>query len=243
MNELSIIIPVLSGFESLPLFIDGLVHYLKANLGDVDVIVVVDETVKTPETIIVYVKGKYPWMKLRVLQRTGKGSIQNFGAMVRFGMAYSTSKYVVLVSSHGADDLSAITKMLKIIREGAQLVQATRYSAINSGKNIGSLYKIYQTIYRFVILLLTGLKISDSTYSFKMFDRLFIQALGITRNRFSICPEITIKSLLANGKVEYIPSTVKPIKDLHDFKLRREWLGCVLVVVRACLHRCGVCWF
>jgi Glycosyl transferase family 2 len=243
MDELSIVIPVLSEFEKLPSFIDELVEYLKANPGDIDVIIVVDEIITSPESIMAYVSEKYPWLKFRVLQRTGKGSIQNYGAMVRFGMAYSMSKYVVLVSPHGEDDLSIIAVMLKKIRSGCQVVQATRFTSKGSAKNVTFLFRVFQVLYRLSMRLLAGLNISDSTYAFKMFDRVFIQTLGISRNRFSVCPEITIKSLLAGGRVEYIASTVKPIKGIKEFKLMREGSGYFLVILRALMHRIGVRWF
>lgn len=242
MNELSIILPVLSEFEKLPSFLDRLVNYLKANPGDIDIMVVVDETVQTPESIINYVKDSYPWLKIRVLQRIGKGSIKNYGSLVRFGMAYSMSKYVVLVSPHGEDDLSVISVMLKKTRQGCQVVQATRFAKKEGRSSVGFFFRLYQAIYRLSILILVGLKINDSTYAFKMYDRVFIQTLGISRNRFSICPEITIKSLLAGGKVEYVHSTVKPVKT-RDFKLLREGIGYFLVVIRAFWHRLGIRWF
>ena len=243
MDELSIIVPVLSDFEKLPDFIDSLVIYLKSNPGDIDIIVVVDETVEFPEMLISYVKDKYPWIKLKVLQRIGKGCLKNYGALVRFGVAHSTSRYVALVSSHGEDDLSVLPSMLTSIRQGFQLVQATRYSTESSSKNISFIYRFYQLLYHWAVFLLIGYKISDSTYAFKMFDKLFIQSLGMTRNRFSICPEITIKSLLAGGKVKYIASSMKQHVGITDFKLYREGLGYFMVVMRACLHRIGLLWF
>ena len=215
MNELSIIIPVLSNFERLEAFIDTVGKYLMANPGDVDLIVIVDQTVNNPEKLIEYVKQKYPWLKFRILQRFGKGSIHNYGALVRFGLAYSTSKYVVLLSPYGEDDLSILSTMLTKIRKGYQLVQATRYASSEDSKNVGWIYKMYQIVYRCLIRFFLGIKISDSTYGYKMFDRVFIQAIGITRNGFSICPEITIKSHLAGGKIEYISSNVKRVEGIN----------------------------
>jgi glycosyltransferase involved in cell wall biosynthesis len=243
MNELSIIIPVLSNFEKVQAFIDTLGKYLMANPGDIDIIVVVDQTVQNPESLIAYTKKKDPWLRLRVLQRFGVGSIHNYGALVRFGMAYSTSKYVVLVSPHGEDDLSILSTMLAKVRKDCQVVQATRYAHPADAKNVGLVYRAYQSIYRLATRVFLGLESSDSTYAYKMFDRVFIQAIGVTRNRFSVCPEITIKSLLAGGKVEYVSSTVKRVEGIHDFKLVKEGVGYILLIVRGFLHRLGILWF
>ncbi len=243
MNELSIIIPVLAGFEKLPVFIDDLVRFLKANPGDADIILVVDQTVKNPESSMAYVREHYPWLQFRVLQKYGPGSVRNYGALVRFGMAYSNSKYVVLVSPYGENDLSKIREMLDVIRKGHQLVQATRYMNPQDAKQIKFPFRLYQTIYRFSIRILLGLNVSDSTYGFKMFDRVFVESLGVTRNRFSICPEITIKSLLAGGQVAYVSTAMQPAAGSASFQLYREGLGYFLVILRGFLHRLGLLWF
>ena len=208
MNELSVIIPYLSSSETLASFIDKLSVYLMENPGDVDVIIVANEGAGLSESTVKQFREKYSWLKLKVLQR--KGKFRSYGALVRFGIAYSTSRYAVLVSPYGEDDISLINEMLRKIRKGAQVVQVTRYSSEADTKIIPLKYRMYQFIYRFLIKGFLGFKISDSTYGYKMFDRIFIQALGLTQNGYSICPEITLKALLAGGKVEYLSPSIAP---------------------------------
>ena len=241
MNELSIVIPCLYSIENLSAFIDRLSQYLTANPGDINVIIVLNEKAPLPDMISTYVKEHYPWLRLRILQRFGV--TQNYGALVRFGIAYSSSKYVVLVSPYGDDDLSIIREMLTRIRKGFQVVQATRYSSAENASRVKSRFRMYQHIYRFLTRLFLGLKISDSTSSFKMFDRAFIQAIGLTNNGYSVCPEVTIKCLLAGGKVDYIASTVQTNDVSSHFRLRREGFGYLLLLMRGFLHRLGISWF
>lgn len=241
INELSIIVPCVSDVGPLPVFVDELVEHLMNNPSDVDVIIVMNEQVADPETIAGYVRDRHPWLKLTVLQRSGVA--RNYGALARFGVAYSTSRYVVLVSPYGDDDVTIINQMLATIRRGAQVVQATRYANQEHAQMVAGMFRLYQTIYRFLTRVLLGYSISDSTYGFKMFDRTFIQALGLTHNGFSVCPEITLKSLLAGGRVEYVPSTVQKERANKDFKLYKEGLGYMWLLVRGCLHRIGIVWF
>ena len=72
---------------------------------------------------------------------------------------------------------------------------------------------------------------------------MFIQALGLTQNGYSICPEITLKALLANGKVAYVSSVMKPSPLNKDFNLAREGLGYLWLLVRGFGHRMGILWF
>lgn len=241
MNELSIVIPCISSIEALPEFIDELAFHLTNNPSDIDIIVVVNEKIPSTGRLIHYVKKKYPWLKFELLQRAGNS--RSYGALARFGMAYSTSRYVVLVSPYGEDDICLITSMLTQIRKGAQLVQATRYASNEEAKGVRLRFRIYQYIYRALARVLLGVKISDSTYGFKMFDRVFVQALGVTQNGYSICPEITFKVLLAGGKVEYISSDFKSTPLKKDFKLYKEGFGYLWVLLRGFAHRIGVLWF
>ena len=109
MNELSVIIPCIYSVKMLPRLIDELAVYLMSNPADVDIIIVINERVQSAGHIVHYVDRKYPWLKFEMLQR--KGSQHGYGALARFGMAYSTSRYAVLISPYGEDDISIIFQM------------------------------------------------------------------------------------------------------------------------------------
>jgi dolichol-phosphate mannosyltransferase len=221
--------------------IDELAVFLMKSPSDTEIIVVANEKVQSIGNIVHYVKNKYPWMKFEMLQI--KGGTRSYGALVRFGVAYSSSRYALLVSSSGENDFTLIPKMLSKIREGAQVVQASRYSSSNNSKDVPFKFRFYQHIYRSLAKLLLGFKVSDSTYGFKMFDRVFIQALGLNQNGYSVCPEITFKTLLAGGKVEYIASSNKSSTINRDFKLYKEGIGYLWLLVRGFMHRIGILWF
>jgi glycosyltransferase involved in cell wall biosynthesis len=241
MNELSIVIPCISTTKLLPDLIDELAGYLMANPSDVDIIVVANEMSHAPGNLVGYVQNNYPWLKFEMLQL--KGGRRSFGALARFGIAYSNSSYVVLVSGYGEDDVGIIPKMLNQIRKGSQVVQATRSSSLNGKDGVSLKFRLYQALYRFLIELLLGIKIKDSTYGFKMFDRVFIQSLGLNQNGFSICPEITLKALLAGGKVEYVDTKVKSKPLNKDFKLYKEGISYLWLLLRGFVHRLGILWF
>lgn len=242
MNELSIIVPCLASLDMLPEFLDELAGYLMANPSDIEVVIVSYNRLHSKEPIADYVRKKHPWLKLRMLQRLGES--RGYGALVRLGLACSTGRYAVLVSPYGEDDISVIMKMLGMIRKGAQVVQVTRYASPRDAETVQLRFRFYQLAYRAVTKLLLGYEISDSTYGFKMFDRIFIQALGLTQNHRAISPEITMKGLLAGGKVEFLPSRVIPREIGARFKLHKDGFGYLWLLVRAFGHKTGaVLWF
>ena len=240
MNELSIIVPYDASTLTLSDFIDDLSAYLMENPGDIDIIIVANESAGFNQEIVRKIRGKYPWLKFKILLRH---NCHGYGSLVRFGMAYSSSRYVVVVSPYGEDDLSIIGQMLKKMREGAQLVQTMRLDN-ESDRRIESLrFRAYQNIYRRMIKVLLGYEIKDSTYMFKMFDRPLALALGLSRNGYSISPEITLKVLLAGGKISYISSRMKLAPINKNFKLYKEGFGFGWVLWRSFLHRLGILWF
>lgn len=242
MNELSIIVPCLSSVDVLSEFLDELAEYLMENPSDIEVIIVSQNEFEVSKLIGDYVQKKYPWLRFRMLQRLGESP--SYGALARLGLACSMSRYAVLVSPYGDDDISIITKMLSMIRKGAQVVQVTRYALPEDSENVQLRFRIYQHVYRFLTRVLIGHNISDSTYGFKMFDRVFIQALGLSQNGRSISPEITLKGILAGGEVEYLPCGVRSREIGAKFKLHKDGFGYLWLLIRGFGHRTRtILWF
>ena len=242
MNELSIIVTCHSEVDVLPKFIDSLSIYLMGNPGDMEIIVVTNENNKSLTSVTNYVKKTYPWLKFRMLQK--KGHYNPLGSMIRFGLAFSTSKYALLISPYGEDDISIINNMLNLMRKGSQLVQVSRYSNQQDSGTVKVVFRFYQAVYQKLAWLFLGLTSSDFTYGFKMFDRVFVQSVGLTQNTHAISPEITIKTLLANGKIDYLPSSVLLSLTHGNFKLYKDGPAYLWLLVRGFLHRVGLInWF
>lgn len=241
MNELSIIIPCVSSVEAVPKFIDMLAAYLMSNPSETDIILAVNEKAGDVGEVVNYVQKKYPWLKFEALQRSG--GPRSYGALARFALAYSTSQYAVLVSPHDQEDIALINGMLQKIKQGNQVVQAIspHSEADTNLKQI--LFNIYRSIFRLLAQLMVGVNIKSATNSFKMFDRVFVQATGLTQNGHSICPEIIFKVLLANGGVDYITSNIKSKPIDKDFKVYKEGIGYLWLLIRGLMHRLGILWF
>lgn len=239
-NELSIIVPCAGTIGVVPACVERLAAYLMANPSDTDVVVVANDADDQLDAIVQGVREQYPWMQFTLLQRVG--AARRFGALARFGIAYSTSRYVALVSPYGDDDLAALPQMLAVLRKGAQVAQATRYGAVDTAAGVATRYRWYQRIYRASIRLLLGHTVTDSTYGYKMFDRVYVQALGLTQNGYALCPEITLKGLLGGGRVAYVP-TAPRVERSGDFRLLRDGPAYAWILVRGLVHRMGVPWF
>jgi len=241
MNELSVVIPCVSSVDALSEFVDKLAVYLMSSPSEIDVVIVANESAGLNGDFVRGIRQRYPWLRTEVLLRSG--SKRNYGALARFGIAYSTSRYVVLVSPYGPDDVSIIDQMLKKIRGGYQVVQAILESPQVGSGAVGARFGVYRSVYRWLARVVAGVEIRSATNTFKMFDRVFVQALGLTCNNHSVCTEITLKVLLAGGKLAYVTSNDDTIAMNKDFRIYRDGIGYAWVLVRGFLHRVGVLWF
>lgn len=208
----------------------------------VEVLIVDDSSTDGTVELSAELSKRFPELHMRVLQRSEPHP--GFGALVRYGVAHSTGRYCAFVAPDGTDPVSLLPRMVQELREGRQLVICSRYLT-DDAAGVSNRYRIYQRIYRAAIRFLLGREITDSTNGFRAFDRVFIQALGLSSNRFSVCPEMTFKATLAGGDVGYLGGQPlpRPGAGSEKFKLSNEIGGYGLVLIRAALHRVGIRWF
>jgi dolichol-phosphate mannosyltransferase len=208
-----------------------------------EVVIVDDGSNDGTVDVAVKLSNRFPELHMRILERTsGQGG---YGSMVRYGLANTSGRYCVLVAADGSDPVELIPKMLAELRNGCQLVICSRYTYPQHAAAVAVRYRLYQRVYRTAIRVLLGQRITDSTNGFRAFDRAFIQAMGLSSTKFSVCPEMTFKTLLSGGNISYVPGqpTVRAGEGSEKFKLRYEIVGYALVLLRSALHRAGVRWY
>lgn len=243
MSELSVIIPTLNDATLLPLTVERL-HAVAGQSGIATEIVLVDggstdSTVEVASELV----DEYSLLHGRVLVRARGREALGFGSMVRYGLAYSTGRFCALVAADGTDPVDVLPDMVRELRAGKQLVICSRYA--ESDARVSKRFRWYQSVYRKTVRLGLGAEISDSTNGFRAFDRKYIQALGLSSNRFSVCPEITFKVLLSGGELAFVAGQPEgiPGEVSAKFALPHEILGYAYVLVRAALQRLGLPWY
>jgi dolichol-phosphate mannosyltransferase len=234
--DLSIIIPCLNEQDNIIPCLEKVDALIKKNELKAEVIIIDDKSEdntldRCRRWILENQLFNYTILQ-RELDRRG------YGAVVRYGILHSKSKYCTFVSADMVDPIQLLPKMLKIAKSGIDIVQCSRYIDVKNSESIPYKYKFFQFFYRHCVFWALGLKIADSTYAFKLFDRFKIMSLGTTQNRFSISPEILFKSILANNKIAYIPGA-QTIRNngVSKFNFKKESIGFIYCLIRAYLHR------
>jgi dolichol-phosphate mannosyltransferase len=168
-----------------------------------------------------------------------------YGAVVKYGLDRARGTYCIFVAADGVDPINLLQKFLDKARNGANLVQCSRFMNLGDDKTIPFTYKFYQFMYRSLVNLLLGRYLKDSTYAFKLFERRQILDIGVSSNRFNISPEITFKFMLSGRRIEYIAAGQGTRKrGKSHFSFRKEGFGYAYVLLRAWLHRIGITsWF
>ncbi len=241
-RELSIIIPSLNEEKTLPWVVEDLNQVCADNNLEVEVIILDDASQDATLNVAKTLQTKFPDLNIRVLHRYEPR--RGYGAVVRYGLAHATGRFAAIVAADGQNPIDILPQMLNHARAGAQLIQCSRYDRSGDDTEVPSRFKLYQAIYRTVVKVLLGQRFPDSTYGFKVFERVLVMALGVTSNGFSLSPEMLFKVFLSGGKVVFVPGRQGVRKGGETkFVLRRELIGHGYVLLRAYLHRYGFLWF
>ena len=243
MPELSIIVPCLDEEDNVQITLDLIGDVLRnANITSFEILVLDDASTDQTFQRSVDYASSHPDLYVHTFHR--KEPRRGYGAIVRHGVAYARGTFCVPVSGDGVDPVVLIPEMLEKARAGADLVQCSRYHRSGDRKTIPITYKVLQLGWRWSVRMITGQKLPDSTYAFKMFRRVDALSYGITANGFSVGPEIFFKVLLGGGTIDYVLSGQSVRRHgKSKFIFRREFFGFSYVLARVLLHRVGVLWF
>ncbi len=242
MPEISVLIPCLNEAKNLPQLADRLESMCIASDLDIETLILDDASDDGTIEVAKQLQTRHPLLNVRVIRRFEPR--RGYGAIIRYGMAYASGRYCLLVTADGAHPTHMLPQYLAKARQGAQLVQCSRYERPEDHQNIPPRFKAYQALYRNFVHLLLGWDVRDPTCSFKLVDRVYLQAIGIRSNGMALIPEIVLKIRLAGGKIEFVPGSQTFVpRGISHFHFFREVTGYGYVLLRAALHRVGISWF
>jgi dolichol-phosphate mannosyltransferase len=242
--DLTIVVPCLNEQENIASILDQVRDLVTAQSFTSEIVVIDDQS--DDRTIEVAQEWARTWggqcqvsIITRPLRRRG------YGAVVRYGVAHGSGRYCIFVSADAVDPIQMIPSMYQKMEEGCVMVQCSRYLTAGDASTIPFKYKFFQFFFRRGVRIALGQKIPDSTYAFKMFRRREMLGVGLSQNRFSISPEITFKSILSGGRVEYLPGAQGTReRGVSKFIFRKEGPGFLYCLLRAFLHRHNlIYWF
>ncbi len=160
-----------------------------------------------------------------VLLRNSRGDGKGVINAIKTGFYETRSEHVCLVTGDCTDQPEAIMPMYALALDGFELVSGTRYR--KGGRKVGGPWLQTQLSRwgNLAFQVLTGLPISDPTYSFKLYHRRVLNAITIeAQGGWAISFEVSIKAQLADFQMAEI-GTVWLDRQLGESKFRlAKWL-------------------
>ncbi len=114
---------------------------------------------------------------------------------------------IVAVMADLSDDVAAIPAMLKKIKEGYDLVSASRYIPGGKGEHHDRLKHFLSRLLGGALKLLIGLPTNDATNAYKMYRAEILDRVGILRSdNYTTGLELTVKAYLAGFRIAEVPT-------------------------------------
>ena len=235
-TELSVILPVYNEGEA----VEPVLRALAASVATPhELVVVYDFDGDTTVPVIERLAGDIPGLR-GLRNDLGRGVLNAMKA----GIAGSSGPFVLISMADGSDEPTIVDEMVRLARDGASVVAASRY--MKGGRQVGGprLKRLLSRTAGLTLHWFGGVATHDPTNNFKLYRRDFLAATTIeSAAGFELALELTVKATLAGRSVAEIPTTWRDrTAGQSNFRLRKwlphylHWYG---VAFRGRLRRTG----
>jgi glycosyltransferase involved in cell wall biosynthesis len=144
---------------------------------------------------------------------------------MKAGIAASAGTYVLISMADGSDEPHVVDPMVRLAREGADVVSASRY--MKGGHQVGGppIKRLMSRTAGLTLHWFAGVPTHDPTNNFKLYSRRFLETVTIDSTAgFELALELTVKATLDHRRVDEVPTTWRDrTAGESNFKLRK-WL-------------------
>ncbi len=215
--KISIVLPVFNEGENIAKQIEELEKTIKTSH---EILVIYDFDEDNTVPVVKGLKNKYSNILL-IKNTYGKGLIN----AVKTGFKISRGEVIVVMPADLADNPNTINKMYRKIREGYDVVGATRYA--KGGKKIGGGYfkSLLSRAAGMLTPVLLNIPITDISNGFKMYKASLLKNMIIeSSGGWEFSMEIVIKANNLGYKITEVPTIWKNrTSGVSKFKLLK-WL-------------------
>ncbi len=202
-SVVSVIVPAHNEEENLTECIESLLKV--CDKKDYEIIIVNDNSTDNTGKIAEEIASLNE--NIRVVHRTPP---KGFGLTVRKGMENSTGDILVTFMADLSDDASTIPKIVESIKNGSDIVIASRFTSGGKVVNYPKTKYVANSVYNKLLSIVFGKNIRDFTNAFKGYRREILENIELKSDGFALTTEMILKPMvLKNAKVNEIPTTWK----------------------------------
>lgn len=238
--ELTVIVPAFREAANLPLVCERLVDALEGRIAAYEILLVDDAS--PDETYRVALDEMWRSPRIRALT---KPPPRGMGNAIRYGLERARSPVVAITMGDGSDEVARIPEMFaRVKHDGFALAIGSRYRHRRNYQTVPRLYRFWSACFRFCTRLSIGLRLSDYTNAFRVFDRRIFARYSPESGGFEISPETTFKAWFATRQVTEVDVRhLKRAAGQSSFSFLRAGPGYARILTKAFLNRLTGRWF
>lgn len=215
--DLSIVLPVYNEGDS----VEPVLRALSAGVTTPhELVVVYDFDGDTTVPVIARLAAEIPGLR-GLRNDLGRGVLN----AMKTGLAGTAAPYVLISMADGSDEPRLVDSMVKLAREGADIVSASRY--MRGGRQIGGpwLKRLLSRMAGLTLHWFAGVPTHDPTNNFKLYARRYLDSVTIeSMAGFELALELTVKATVAGRRIAEVPTTWRDrTAGQSNFRLR-NWL-------------------
>lgn len=199
--KLSVVIPAHNEEGCLSAVVDNLIHTLKVNKIDCEIVLVNDNsTDNTPQILQCLAAAN---KEIKVINASAP---KGFGRAIRKGLEFATGDIVVIFMGDGSDEVEDVIKYYNKIQEGYDCVFGSRFIRGSRTTGYPKLKFILNRMGNKLIQLLFWIKYNDVSNAFKAYRIEVIKAVQpLVSQYFNITVEIPLKAIVRGFSYAVIP--------------------------------------
>ena len=238
--QLSIVVPAYKESSNLDLVCDRLLHVFDEDRVSAEILLIDDASPDDTYEVAV----RQMWKSPRVRAFT-KPTPRGMGNAIQYGIERARAPIVGITMGDGSDQVERIPEMYrKVANEGYGLVIGSRYRAKENYEAVPRLYRFWSRCFRLTAWAVVGVRLSDYTNAFRVFDRRVFARYGPESGGFEISPEITFKAWFATKRVgELDVRHLKRASGQSKFSFLRAGPGYGKILFKAFVNRLTGRWF
>jgi dolichol-phosphate mannosyltransferase len=195
--KVSVVVPAHNEEGTIVQVLNRLEHALRKL--DYEIVVVNDNSTDRTRELVEHVRNS----RVKLVNRKPPNG---FGRALKDGIKHSKGDIIVFVMADLCDEVEKIPEMVSRIREGYDVVIASRFTKGGAVRNYPSLKLLVNRLCNETIRILYGVPSHDITNSFKAYRAPLIKTLRLQSNGFEILPEIFLEVWKKRVKISEIPT-------------------------------------
>jgi glycosyltransferase involved in cell wall biosynthesis len=238
--QLSIIIPAFKEASNLDAVCDRLLRVFEKGSLSFEILLIDDAS--SDDTYEVAVRQMWKSPRIRAFT---KPTPRGMGNAIKYGLERARAPVIAVTMADGSDEVERIPEMYRAVTDHHfGLVIGSRYRKTANYQAIPKLYRFWSRCFRLAAWALVGVRLTDYTNAFRVFDRRIFLRYGAESGGFEISPEITFKAWFATQRVgEVDVRQLKRASGQSKFSFLRAGPGYGKILIKGLVNRFTGRWF